>query len=888
MKFDFSIIMAIYNVESYLEEAIESVVNQTIGFDKIELILINDGSPDNCSSICEKYKKLYPDNIVYIEKENEGVSKTRNRGIEISHGKYLNFLDGDDKLDLDTCESVSEFIKKNEGIDLVSIPLMFFENEEGPHVLNYKFEKTRVIDLKEETDIIQLSASSSFIRREAIMPYRFDSRLKYGEDALLVNQVLLQEMKLGVVADSYYWYRKREVGTSAIQGAAFSWDYYLPCVKYYYEELVKLSKEKYGMIQRYLQYSLVYDMKWHICQTDVPANVFHNGEAEEFEQRVSAILKEIDVDIIRNHRTLTWEDKVYLLSLKYDADLKDVYQNVVDSNDIYAVLDNQIIERLSTTKIWIQDISVKNNKIQIDCLMGNRILKDDFEVGVVVQTSNGDIQKYSVKIVDGWRKDNYRWGKNLNDVLYMKCENIEYVSGMQIGFSISMNNVKVYTKIGFGGIYKHVSDLKKSYMFLKQKYLVWENASRIYISDISSDLLHSKETEFIDELEKNESYKEEYLKIKEMRRQALEWRLKSDRNKIWLFIDRIDVADDNAEHLFKFCRNHSNEIINVDMYFLIEKESPHYERMKQYGTVVDYYSDEAKSLYMKADMIISSQANRETYCPFPLGTARTPYMTFLDFKRVFLQHGIIKGNMSFWLHKWKKYLDVFVTASPYEYESIMNGNYGYRDEVKLTGMPRFDGLIDQKEKIILFMPTWNSKFAMYDSKGRQVYNPEFKKTNLFKEIDGVLNNEQLEKYMRQYGYRLLFKPHPKLMVQFPDFKTNDLVTIADQNVPYQELYKKGALLITDFSSAEFDFAYMKKPIIYLQMRDHHIIEGYYDYQNMAFGEVVNTIDDLAEHVAKFLENDCQMEEKYKDRVTKFYAFTDRNNCRRILDILKGM
>ena len=186
------------------------------------------------------------------------------------------------------------------------------------------------------------------------------------------------------------------------------------------------------------------------------------------------------------------------------------------------------------------------------------------------------------------------------------------------------------------------------------------------------------------------------------------------------------------------------------------------------------------------------------------------------------------------------------------------------------------------------MPTWNSKFAMYDSKGRQVYNPEFKKTNLFKEIDGVLNNEQLEKYMRQYGYRLLFKPHPNLMVQFPDFKTNDLVTIADQNVPYQELYKKGALLITDFSSAEFDFAYMKKPIIYLQMRDHHIIEGYYDYQNMAFGEVVNTIDDLAEHVAKFLENDCQMEEKYKDRVTKFYAFTDRNNCRRILDILKGM
>ena len=73
-KFLFSVVIPVYNVEKYLEEAILSIVNQTIGFKKnIQLILINDGSPDNSGEICKKYKTLYPENIVYVEKENGGV-----------------------------------------------------------------------------------------------------------------------------------------------------------------------------------------------------------------------------------------------------------------------------------------------------------------------------------------------------------------------------------------------------------------------------------------------------------------------------------------------------------------------------------------------------------------------------------------------------------------------------------------------------------------------------------------------------------------------------------------------------------------------------------------------------------------------------------------------
>ena len=67
--------MPLYNVEEYFEEAIDSLINQTIDFqENIQVILVNDGSPDNVESLCGKYQKRYPQNIVYVKQENGGVS----------------------------------------------------------------------------------------------------------------------------------------------------------------------------------------------------------------------------------------------------------------------------------------------------------------------------------------------------------------------------------------------------------------------------------------------------------------------------------------------------------------------------------------------------------------------------------------------------------------------------------------------------------------------------------------------------------------------------------------------------------------------------------------------------------------------------------------------
>ena len=96
-QFKFSIIMAVYNVENYLNEAIDSIINQSIGFEEnVQLILVDDGSIDKSKDIAKDYESKYPNNIIFLSKENAGQASARNLGLKHAKGKYLNFLDSDE------------------------------------------------------------------------------------------------------------------------------------------------------------------------------------------------------------------------------------------------------------------------------------------------------------------------------------------------------------------------------------------------------------------------------------------------------------------------------------------------------------------------------------------------------------------------------------------------------------------------------------------------------------------------------------------------------------------------------------------------------------------------------------------------------------------------
>lgn len=120
-----SVIIPVYNTEKYLEKCLDSIINQT--YQDFEIVIINDGSIDNSQNIIEKYLDKYQNKIKCINKENGGLSSTRNYGIEVARGDYIIFVDSDDYIKKDLFEQLLPYIQKD--IDLVKYKLIKVSEE---------------------------------------------------------------------------------------------------------------------------------------------------------------------------------------------------------------------------------------------------------------------------------------------------------------------------------------------------------------------------------------------------------------------------------------------------------------------------------------------------------------------------------------------------------------------------------------------------------------------------------------------------------------------------------------------------------------------------------------------------------------------------------------
>ena len=113
----FSIIVPIYKVEQYLERCVDSLVNQTEK--NIEIILVDDGSPDRCNALCDRYAERY-DKVVVVHKTNGGLSDARNEGIKRATGEYVMFVDSDDYIDNNTIELLVDEQKRADADIIIS------------------------------------------------------------------------------------------------------------------------------------------------------------------------------------------------------------------------------------------------------------------------------------------------------------------------------------------------------------------------------------------------------------------------------------------------------------------------------------------------------------------------------------------------------------------------------------------------------------------------------------------------------------------------------------------------------------------------------------------------------------------------------------------------
>lgn len=210
MKEKISVIIPIYNVEDYLEQCVESILNQT--YTNLEIILVNDGSTDSSGEICDRYKNI-DKRIKVIHKENGGLSDARNYGIEASTGDYIAFLDSDDWADKNLYMTLYKNIKKNHAdISICNFKKYYSDKDIEKQELNEVKCYSNIEALERlycNDAVIMVVAWNKLYKRKVIGDLRFPVG-KIHEDEYLTPMIIYNANKISYINNELIYYRQRE------------------------------------------------------------------------------------------------------------------------------------------------------------------------------------------------------------------------------------------------------------------------------------------------------------------------------------------------------------------------------------------------------------------------------------------------------------------------------------------------------------------------------------------------------------------------------------------------------------------------------------------------------------------------------------------------------
>ena len=202
-----SIIVPVYKVEQYLKRCMDSVLNQT--YKNIEIILVDDGSPDNCPALCDEYAKI-DSRVRVIHKENGGLSSARNVALDSVKGDYIFFVDSDDWLALDTLEVLNEYLEKD--YDMISFQRTYLTEEK---VVEKGEKNPKDMDVSQYIDASFLGRYDFFVttkifKTEVFNNVRFLEGRNY-EDLEIMHRLFLNMKKVvGLDYFLYYYWKGNE------------------------------------------------------------------------------------------------------------------------------------------------------------------------------------------------------------------------------------------------------------------------------------------------------------------------------------------------------------------------------------------------------------------------------------------------------------------------------------------------------------------------------------------------------------------------------------------------------------------------------------------------------------------------------------------------------
>lgn len=694
----FSIVMPIYNADRWLDEAFNSIVGQkNIDFEnEVEVILVNDCSTDGSKQICLRYCNKYK-NVKYVENMvNKGSSSARNSGLRIATGVYINFFDSDDILSNNVLYEVKCFAEKNKDrVAHISIPLVFFEAEQGLHA-KYKYlgSRNRIVDLQKEPGNFILSSASSFYKRMDIVDNRisFDESMFCEEDTKL-NFELYKKVcpKYAYICENgvAYHYRRRKTADSQVDRGKIRKEAFYTLVN-----LIGAIKE-FNSLPNEMYYELcIYELRSRL--KNIKSSIFgSDGEFYCLVDKYRNIIREIPEEFIVNRtKFLDINQKILFLTKIYSEPLE-----LSDNGAIHTKRGRDLI-RINDLPLDIKSIGLEQNDLKIEIVLNFYgikhvcpVLVNNETKTVIYPTQLYETDSVYVKSVDLIKSaETVQYAKILLPLEKIGKYKLYYFND-RTGFLHVANKIQTYSENPFlpvnvfGSLsFKKYTDFGTAVVFYNKVFTVTKSnfASKIFDRIKSVITIYKK------------SNKLKWLRF-----------CKFGKPKYWLFNDRPINANDNAEALFTFV-NENYPKIAKRCYYVLSKNSTEIERIKKVGNVVIQNSLKHKFLYLNAKYILTSHLATQFFKPISFGFFKF-YNDLIDSKIVWLQHGITMNDIESGANRFHKQINKLVVAAKFEEKIFTRRKYFFENkDILQAGFTRYDILNNESTNMILIMPTWRS------------------------------------------------------------------------------------------------------------------------------------------------------------------------------------
>ena len=353
---------------------------------------------------------------------------------------------------------------------------------------------------------------------------------------------------------------------------------------------------------------------------------------------------------------------------------------------------------------------------------------------------------------------------------------------------------------------------------------------------------------------------------------------------MWLISERKTEARDNGLHFFRYLSEKHPEI---NAAFIIDSKSPDYARVAQLGKTIQPGTFRHMLAFACAKIRISTHYMSCSPDDYRFAVLRR--IGLVHGKNAVIRHGITCNDLKE-LHYPNATPDLLVCSSLPEYENIKN-TYGHPDGVvRRLGLCRYDRLLSEHtvKKQILVMPTW--RYFL-----RSLSDKDFLKSEYHRCFSSLISNSDLMESLEKNNYTLVFYLHYELQRYSHLFKSNNprIKVLKKENSDVQQLLMESSVLLTDYSSVFFDFAYMSKPVVYLQFDEYLFYKtqygrGYFNCRTDGFGPVFENEDDAAKCLCKIIENGSHTDELYLSRAELFFGKRTSDHCEQTFNAIGGL